>query len=132
MYGLGTIWTAINRINYNLGILAKRLMTVEENGGGNTGGGGGTDPGVAGSVFDDTTAPAMTKAELASATGIVRNTVYLTDGTNGKVLAVRDRRDTSSPPLANTIIIDGNGVRWRIESYRSLFDKYNDVLSPYN
>lgn len=87
---------------------------------GSGGGGGG----------EDTTAPAMTKAELAAATGITRNSIYLTDGTGFEKYAYRNINDTNSAP-SSTIIVDGNGVRWYVMSQRQLLDGYLNNYSPF-
>lgn len=84
-----------------------------------------------GSAGDDTSDPAMTQVELSTATGITRNSVYLTDGTGFRKHAYRNINDTTSPASPSTIIVDGDGVRWYIMSDREFKDGLLNNYSPF-
>lgn len=107
-----------NRLCAITAALSKKIDDAIGSGGG---GGGG----------EDTTAPAMTKEDLATATGITRNSVYLTDGTGFRKHAYRNINDTTSPASPSTIIVDGDGVRWYIMSDREFKDGLLNNYSPF-
>lgn len=83
-----------------------------------------------GSSDSDTSAPAMTKAALATATGVTGNSVYLTDGTGALRYAWRNTTDTTSA-ASSTIIVDGDNVRWYILSMRDVLDGLLTNYSPF-
>lgn len=102
---------------YKSAILRKVTEMIAESGGG-------------GSADADTSAPAMTKAALATATGVTGNSVYLTDGTGALMYAWRNTTDTTSV-ASSTIIVDGDDVRWYILSMRDVLDGLLTNYSPF-
>lgn len=115
-------WRTIRNLKCAIQKLVERIEVLENAGEGS---------GPIANILDDISEPYLSKADLAVASGITRNSVRLTDGTDGNIMAFRRIGDLTSI-ASSTIIIDQDDTRWQVGSIRDWLDAITENTASWS